>query len=234
MNSVPAKMSQYVRQLKEQWEATKTYVKDSALQYRNAMKKKDPAKFNKLREFQLGDEVTLFQSTGSKKEDKITGLQGGPHRVMEVHPTGNEYTIKKVGSRNKKDCKKVHVNHIRALRRFDSTMGETSLGHVSKTAAKQHAKTDDVVEIVGERGGGGSNQKHCLVEWEGYTEHSWEPAENLGCPEKIREWVGLSSRQRNARLKVQQSKEGGHCSHIGDYARRRNARIECNGGHDSG
>jgi hypothetical protein len=188
--------SNYVRWAKQQWEWTKQCVQDSANAYGQRMRAKDPHKNTPLRSFNLGDEVTWYQRSKSKKQDKLTPLQKGPYRITAVQ--GNEYTIKRTGSGKKRDVRRVHVDDIRTLRRFDSTTLQGA--HPQKSQAKPHARSYGVELIVGERGSDAvGSQKQYLVKWEGYSEHTWEPAVNLNCPEKVTEWISLSRSQRTAR-----------------------------------
>ena len=63
----------------------------------------------------IGDEVTYFKPSASKKVAKITPKQRGPYKVVEVHPSGVDYTIQRIGSKNKRDRLKVHADHLRRL-----------------------------------------------------------------------------------------------------------------------
>ena len=74
--------------------------------------------------------------------------QRGPYKVLEALPSGVTYIIKRIGSQNKKDCFKVHIDDIRLLKRFNSSTG---LAHLPKQPAKENAKTYEVEYIMGER-----------------------------------------------------------------------------------
>ena len=58
----------------------------------------------------MGDEVTKFKSSRSKKKDKTSSKQEGPFKVIALHESGVTYTIKKIGSDNKEV--KAHVNNL--------------------------------------------------------------------------------------------------------------------------
>ena len=104
--------------------------------------------------------------------------------------------IKRIGSANKKDQFKVHVDDIKYLRRFESPTG---LAMKATAAQATTTKAYEVHHVMGEREAA-SGQKHYLIRWEGYEQHTWEPLENLtGCPEKIEEWVKLSHTDRTKR-----------------------------------
>ena len=134
-----------------------------------------------------------------KRLAKIKQKQQGPYKVVIAHPSGVEYTVQRVGSRNKKDKLKIHVDHMRKLKRFKEDGGSEGLPHVqhkAKPAAAKHGKAFDVEEICGERDAAG--QRQYLVKWEGYDECTWEPASNLSCPEEVQKWTKLQpSKQKS-------------------------------------
>ena len=173
------------------------------------MKKHDRNKNTPLRKFEIGDEITLYQPTKSKKMNKISPMQRGPYRIMEVDASRVGYKIHRVGSSNKRNTRKVHVDEIRKLRRFDSEdIGECFNGPM-KAPTKDRSKAYQVEMIAGERAGSksksattSSKQKQFLVKWEGYNEAKWEPKENLsGCSDKITEWMSLSQAERRKLFK---------------------------------
>ena len=207
--AVPKKMSEMARQLMDQWNGIKRHVSQSMGDYKKSMKKHDRNKNTPLRKFEIGDEVTLYQPTKSKKMNKISPMQRGPYRIMEVDASGVGYKIHRVGSSNKRDTRKVHVDEIRKLRRFDSEEAGECFNGPMKAPAKDRSKAYQVEMIAGERGGSKSKsattqskQKQFLVKWEGYNEATWEPEENLsGCPDKITEWISLSQAERRKLFK---------------------------------
>jgi hypothetical protein len=207
--AVPKKMSEMARQLMDQWNGIKRHVSQSMGDYKKSMKKHDRHKTTPLMKFEIGDEVTLYQPTKSKKMNKISPMQRGPYRIMEVDASGVGYKIHRVGSSNKRDTRKVHVDEIRKLRRFDSEEAGECFNGPMKAPAKDRSKAYQVEMIAGERGGSKSKsattqskQKQFLVKWEGYNEATWEPEENLsGCPDKITEWISLSQAERRKLFK---------------------------------
>ena len=110
-----------------------------------------------------------------------------------MHPSGVDYTVQRVGSRNKKDELKIHVDHMRRLKRFredGGSAGDAGVQHQAKVIAAKRGKSYDVEEICGERDGQGG-QRQYLVKWQGYQECTWEPAKNLSCPEEVQKWTKL-------------------------------------------
>ena len=89
--AVPKKMSEMARQLMDQWNGIKRHVSQSMGDYKKSMKKHDRNKNTPLRKFEIGDEVTLYQPTKSKKMNKISPMQRGPYRIMEVDASGVGY-----------------------------------------------------------------------------------------------------------------------------------------------
>ena len=180
--------------------------------YKKNMKKHDRNKNTPLRKFEIGDEVTVYQPTKSKKVNKISPMQRGPYRVMEVDASGVGYKIHRMGSSNKRDTRKVHVDEIRRLMRFNSEESGECFNGPMKAPAKDRSTAYQVELIAGERGGSKSKsattankQKQFLVKWEGYNEATWEPEENLsGCPDKISEWISLSQAERRKLFKKTQ------------------------------
>ena len=112
--------------------------------------------------FVIGDEVTYFKPSASKKIAKITPKQRGPYKVVEVHPSGVDYTITRIGSKNKRDRLKVHVDPLKMMRRFKEDGGEPEGTHQSKPAAIEKSGKYVVQEICGERETG-SNQRQYLI-----------------------------------------------------------------------
>ena len=49
-----------------------------------------------MRKFEVGDEVTYFKPDPMKRLSKIKQKQQGPYRVVIVHPSGVEYTVKRL------------------------------------------------------------------------------------------------------------------------------------------
>jgi hypothetical protein len=106
-----------------------------------------------------------------------------------------------VGSRNKKDRSKIHVDHMRRLKRFKEDGGSAcgaGVQHQAKPAATKRGKSYDVEEICGERDGQGG-QRQYLVKWQGYEECTWEPAENLSGPEEVQKWTKLQPVKQNSK-----------------------------------
>jgi hypothetical protein len=196
LKRMPKGMAQYARLLKRSWEQVQEYVSESGRVYRSNMRKKDADKSHTTRKFGLGDEVIYYKPKKSKRERKLAANHRGPYKIMEVLPSGVTYRIKRVGSHNKKDEFKVHVDDIRRLRRFESATG---MAHKPKQAAADSSKTYEIEGIMGERQAQGGQTQY-LIKWEGFQQHSWEPLANLtGCPEKVTEWTRLSHTARLAR-----------------------------------
>ena len=87
----------------------------------------------------------------------------GPYKAMEVLPSGVTYMIRRIGSVNKKDEFKVHVDDIKYLRRFESATG--LVARATKAAA-ENTKAWEVQHIMGERTvEGGQKQYVYLVKW---------------------------------------------------------------------
>jgi hypothetical protein len=213
----PTNMTTYVKRLAQHWKAVQQFVQESTRAYHQRMKKRDKNKNIQLRSFEIGDEVTYFSPNKSKRWAKVSPKQKGPYLVKEMHRNGTEYTIQRKGSRNKKDTRKVHVDHIRALKRFKET---DAVERVAKPAAKRHAKCYDVEEVCGERESSGGQTQY-LIKWKGYQGCNWEPMENLSCPEAVQEWTALSRTQQRSRYNaavrvgivstVEQCKEDSAC-----------------------
>ena len=197
-------MSQYVKRLKEHWKMMRHHVQESARLYQLRTRQRHRTKDNPLREFEVGDEVTYFKPDPMKRVAKITQKQQGPYKVVIVHPSGVEYTVQRVGSRNKKDRLnrlKIHVDRMRRLKRFKEDGGSAcgaGVQHQAKPAAAKRGKSYDVEEICGERDGQGG-QRQYLVKWQGYEECTWEPAENLSCPEEVQKWTKLQPVKQNSK-----------------------------------
>jgi transposase InsO family protein len=196
-----SKVTAYARELRQQWEWVVKIVRENTKNYQKKMRESDPNQFTRLRKFNIGDEVLLWQSTGSRRMDKINPLQRGPYKVIEIEPQKGRYVISRVGSQNKRDEKKVHVNDIKLLRRFATDGAAEALLQNEKKPASKTSKSYQVESIAGERGGAQGSQKQFLVKWEGYTEHTWEPQKNLNCPELVSQWTALSKSEQKARYK---------------------------------
>ena len=179
------------------WKMIKHHVQESARLYQLRMRQRHRNRNNPLRKFEVGEEVTYFKPDPLKRMAKIKQKQQGPYKVIIAHPSGVEYTVQRVGSRNKKDQLKIHVGHMRRLKRFKEDGGSASVDHQAKPTAAKNSKTFDVEEICGEREGQGG-QRRCLVKWQGYEDCTWEPASNLSCPEEVQKWTKLQpTKQRS-------------------------------------
>ena len=99
---------------------------------------------------------------------------------------------------------KVHVDHLRRLRRFKEDGGEPAGTHQSKPAAAEKSRKYVVQEICGERDTS-NNQRQYLIKWEGYEDCTWEPGENLNCAEEVDAWTQLDTAVSG------QEKEQVHC-----------------------
>ena len=101
----------------------------------------------------------------------------------------------------------VHIDHLRKYNPTPST--QPSLDQQDKKAAKKHSRRWVVDKIMSEKQcrNGSTRQLQYLIKWSGEDEGgagyscSWEPAENLECPEKINEWQQLRLKQKSERLK---------------------------------
>ena len=193
----PTNVSRYVQRLKRHWEIVKEHVQTSTRMYQQRMReRRDKNKGNPLRKFGVGDEVTYYKPSKSKKLAKIQAKRRGPYKIIAVLPSGVDYTIRRVGSSNKRDLLKVHVDHLRKLKRFMGEGGEVR--HQSKPVAPKRDETYEVECICGEREAE-EDQKQYLVKWLGHEECTWEPEENLSCPDKVNEWTKLSAVQQKSK-----------------------------------
>ena len=186
-------MSRFAQNLKSQVQKVVDWVKQSNDRYHENMVKRTAGK--PVRTFCVGDEVTKFKSSRSKKQDKTSSKQEGPFKITAVHDSGVTYSIRKIGSDNREV--KAHVNNLRAYRRFSEYKGEIPVVQ-KKQAATKHAKQYVVEAIAGERESK-EGQQQFLIKWEGHAEHTWEPEDNLHCAGLIREWTKLSKAQQKAR-----------------------------------
>ena len=73
----------------------------------------DKHKRNELRRFEVDDEVTKYAPTGKKRVDKVSPLQDGPYKVIEVGESGADYKIQRKGTTRKPEW--VHVDRIKKL-----------------------------------------------------------------------------------------------------------------------
>ena len=192
----PTGMKQYVRRLRRRRNAVQQFVKESTRLYHQKMKERDRNRNNMLRVLQEGDAVTYFKPSTSKRLAKVMPKQQGPYKVIKVHEDGVQHTIKRIGSKNKTDLLKVHVDHLRKLKRFKDETPQVE--HPAKTAASKRSKTFDVQEVCGERVSA-QGQKQYLIRWEGYDECTWEPNDNLSCSDKVSKWTQLSMLEQRAR-----------------------------------
>ena len=115
-----------------------------------------------VRKFIVGDEVTKFKSSRSKKKDKTSSKQEGPFRVTAVHESGVTYIIKKIGSDNREV--KAHVNNLKAYRRFSEYKGEIPAVQ-EKRAATKHAEQYIVEAITGERESEEGQKQFLIKTW---------------------------------------------------------------------
>ena len=186
-------MYKFAQNLRSQVQRVVNWVKQSNDKYHENMARRTAGK--PVRKFIVGDEVTKFKSSRSKKKDETSSKQEGPFRVTAVHESGVTYITKKIGSDNREV--KAHVNNLKAYRRFSEYKGEIPAVQ-EKRAATKHAKQYIVEAITGERESE-EGQKQFLIKWKEHTEHTWEPGDNLHCSELVREWTKLSRAHQTTR-----------------------------------
>ena len=173
-------------------------VKETRKEYLERMEKYDPQSKVQIRTFNIGQEVTLYAPTRSKKINKLSALQAGPYEVIDVDETGNMYRIKRIGS-SKSTPKWVHLDQVKKFKRF---MTQTEAQEIDE--ATPHAKQHEVVKIVGERGKT-RRTKQFRVHWKQEDAITWEPATNLDhCKTAIRDWTMESPEEQEALTKANQ------------------------------
>ena len=103
----------------------------------------------------------------------------------------------------------MHVDRIRKLRGWDSV--ELSAAPSSRKAEATTKKKYEVEEIRGQRKADGQTQY--LVKWKTYSDHTWEPVENLvHCPVKIETWMKLLAKEKQA--KTANATRAGIAAHV--------------------
>ena len=184
--------------------ATKDYQEEMVKQPSNQRRLKH------LRKFKLNDSVTRFKDTGNHTIDKLSALQEGTYKVVQVEDTGVDYVIQRQGS--SEPPVRVHVDEIKAYKTFQPVQQvDTDSDYESDSddvqAAKPHSKRYAVKRVMAERklsprqGG----QKQYLIDWQPLDGKafacSWQPAENLECPGAIQSWTQQSLSERSQLMK---------------------------------
>ena len=76
--------SEYYKQLRRKLVLVRTAVDEARAKYFADMKKKSAGKHQPLSTFQVGDEVTRYRPTQSKRVNKLIPLHEVPYKVLEV------------------------------------------------------------------------------------------------------------------------------------------------------
>ena len=170
-------------------------VNEARKEYFEKMEQYDPQSKVKVRTFNVGEEVTVYAPTKSKKVNKLSALQEGPYEIVEADGTGTQYRIKRMGA-GKSRPRWVHLDQIKKFRRFmvSEEDGEEMI------AAKPHSKQYTVFRVVGERGKT-RRSKQFRIQWKDYDKTTWEPALNLDhCKQAIRDWTLLNPEEQEKLL----------------------------------
>ena len=87
-NQEKIKPSALGKVLQTQAETVKEFIIASREDYFKRMENTKKSAKHKFRTFKVGDEVTKFKPTGSKRLDKVSPLQEGPYKVVEEGQSG--------------------------------------------------------------------------------------------------------------------------------------------------
>lgn len=205
-------------------------MSDSRAKYYELMESKSQGNLQKkprvLRSFKVGDEVTRYRPTKSKRVNKLAPLQEGPFIVTEALPNGVSYKIKRQGSGEAEV--KVHVDDMNSFTRWADgdqnsaasspsplpTESTSSSAQQPSSSAQQPDQQPQqlrssrqkykVVEVMDERGRGTSKHEY-LLRWDGTQEDgspwkcSWNQEKDLDCHLLIMNWEMASGRERGRR-----------------------------------
>jgi hypothetical protein len=204
--------SEYFRQLREKLILVRAAVDEARKRYFTDMEKKSASKHRPLRTFQVGDEVTRYRPTQSKRVNKLVPLHEGPYKVLETLQGGTKYVIKRSGSDEKPVS--VHSDDMNMFRRAPPLEDDDQLAEAAAALAAPPAppaaaptkKKHQVAEIMDEKGRlQGGEQHQYLIRWEGQRadggewQCTWEPATNLDCHKLLMEWEMCSAQERGRR-----------------------------------
>ena len=192
---IDSTQASYFQKLKRRAALVRKTVFEARELHFEKMEKYDPQSKVKVRAFNIGDEVTVYAPSTSKKKNKLSALQDGPYEVAEADGTGTQYQIKMIGA-GKSKPRWVHLDEIKTFRRF---LGSKEDGE-KIGEAKPHSKEYEVLRIVEERGKT-RRTKYSRVQWKGVHDTTWEPATNLDhCKQASRDWTLLKPEQQEALL----------------------------------
>jgi hypothetical protein len=185
------KPSAMAEQLRQQAISMKQFITAAREDYCLTAEEKERKAKNRIRAFQQGDWVLKLVRGVNKKDKKVGESFQGPYEVIEAGSSGVDYRIKRIGAQ--KQAEHVHVDDLRAFHRDDEKLQEAA----ELEAAHKSAKVWDVHKIVGEKGRT-RRTKQYRVMWhpEDAKFTTWEPADNLGAPLKIQEWMKLTSMEQ--------------------------------------
>ena len=111
------KLDTYFERMRKRTAQIVKIFKEARKEYLEKMERYDPQSKVQIRTFNIGDEVTLYAPTRSKKINKLSALQAGPYEIIDVDETGNMYRIKRVGG-SKSTPKWAHLDQIKKFKRF--------------------------------------------------------------------------------------------------------------------
>ena len=180
-------------------------------------KKSKPAA---LRMFKVGDEVTRYRPTRSKRVNKLAPLQEGPFVVTEALENGVSYRIKRSGSDELEV--KVHVDDINSFKRWNAEGPSQMEAEISdKEEGHESAKQKFQVAKVMDERGKGTKQHEYLMQWDGQQEDgtswkcTWCHEKDLDCHLLIMDWEMANAQERGKRrkeAKLSEGPQGGVCA----------------------
>ena len=192
-NQEKIKPSALGKALQAQAEKVKEFITASREDYFKKMENTEKSARHKYRTFKVGDEVTKFKPTGSKRLDKVSPLQEGPYEIVEEGQSGADYKIHRTGTDKQPEW--VHVDFIKKLERGKEEEPEEE--EVEIAPAKPHSKSWALKRIVGEKGTT-RRAKQWRVWWEDGT-ITWEPGKNLKhADDAVKAWTLLSPHEQEA------------------------------------
>ena len=204
MNKKDAEPHSYFNRVKKLLQLVRASVDSSRKLYEQDMEKRSrgvvKAKPLKVRQFQVGEEVTRYRPTKSKRINKLAPMQEGPFVVIEALANGVSYTLKRKGSDEAEV--KVHVDDINSFKRWpDKQQAVTPEEAEAPEKTDSTARKFKVAEIMDERGRNTGAHQY-LIRWDGAQEDgvdwecSWQSSDDLDCHMMLMEWEMATAQQK--------------------------------------
>ena len=189
MHERPTQVQEYGEWIRQHTAAVKAWIKEADEEYRKTLEKAGSAAT--LRHLAVGDQVSRrVPDLERKKKNAGADTWDGPWEIVQVGEMETDYLIKRAGSRQQPTW--AHIDNLKQQFEDKEHIVTEIVEEAVMQPAKNSAKSYNVEEIVGEAGRSRSS-KHYLIKFEGYEDSWWQPAKNLYCPDKVKQWDQLSA-----------------------------------------